>query len=389
MQHRHASRRFIWLALPIVLLLVGLGAYLLITSMVDLSGVVGGGEEASLQLPAGFTAEVFASGLNGPRFITFGPDGVLYVADRGANRIVTLPDADGDGTADSTVVFADGLNSPHSLVFHEGALYVGVPSGVIRLEDGDGDGTAESQTAVVDSLPPSGIHSTRTVAFLPDGRMVVAVGSSCNVCDEADERRAAVVVYDGADGGGERLFAAGLRNAVGLTIHPETGELWATNNGRDLLGDDLPPDSVYIVREGLDYGWPRCHAGDLPDPDFGGESGCTGVEQPVVDIQAHSAPLGLAFYTGTAFPADYQGDLFIALHGSWNRSEPTGYKVVRLPLNGSEAAGPLEDFAVGWLDEASGEAGGRPVGLAVGPDGALYISDDKGGYIYRIIYTGS
>ena len=387
MQHRHVSRRFVLPALLIVLLLLALGAYLLITSMVDISGVVGGGGEASLQLPPGFTADVFASGLNGPRFITFSPDGVLYVAERGADRIVALPDTNGDGTADSTVVFADGLNSPHSLVFHEGTLYVGVPSGVIRLQDNDGDGAAETQTAVVDTLPASGVHSTRTVAFLPDGRMVVSVGSSCNVCNEEDERRAAVVVYDGADGGGERLFAGGLRNAVGLAIHPETGQLWATNNGRDLMGDNLPPDSVYIVQEGLDYGWPRCHAGLLPDPDFGGVNGCDGVTQPVADIQAHSAPLGLAFYTGTAFPANYQGDLFIALHGSWNRSEPTGYKVVRLPLDGSTAAGPLEDFATGWLGDGAGEASGRPVGLAVGLDGALYVSDDKGGYIYRITYS--
>lgn len=387
MQHHLASRRFILLALPIVLLLLALGGYLLITSVVNLSGVIGRGAEADLQLPPGFTADIFASNLNAPRFITFSPDGVLYVAERGADRIVALPDSDGDGTADSTIVFADGLNNPHSLVFHEGALYVGVPSGVVRLQDNDGDGTAETQTAIVDTLPPSGVHSTRTVAFLPDGRMVVSVGSSCNVCNEEDERRAAVVVYNGANGSGERLFAGGLRNAVGLAIHPETGELWATNNGRDLLGDDLPPDSIYIVQEGLDYGWPHCHAGRLPDPDFGGANGCNGVAQPVADIQAHSAPLGLVFYTGTAFPAGYQGDLFIALHGSWNRSEPTGYKVVRLPLNGNLAAGPLEDFAVGWLNEGSGEASGRPVGLAVGPDGALYISDDKGGYIYRITYS--
>jgi glucose/arabinose dehydrogenase len=163
--------------------------------------------------------------------------------------------------------------------------------------------------------------------------------------------------------------------------------LWSTNNGRDLMGDDLPPDTIDIVQDGADYGWPRCHSGRLPDPQFGGDNGCAGVEPPIAEIQAHSAPLGLVFYTGTAFPAEYQGDLFIALHGSWNRSEPTGYKVVRLPLDGSQPTGPLEDFATGWLDESSEGGSGRPVGLAVGPDGALYVSDDKSGYIYRLSYT--
>lgn len=386
MQNRHIPTRVLPLAFLIVLLLLALGAYLFVSRLVDVSGIVGGGGEVTLQLPAGFSANVFASGLDSPRFIAFDPAGTLYVAERGAGRVVALPDANGDGTADSTQTFADGLGSPHSLVYYEGAWYVGVPSGVIQLIDSDGDGTADSQTAVVDSLPSTGVHSTRTVAFLPDGRMVVSVGSSCNVCNEEDSRRAAVVIYDGANGGGERVFAVGLRNAVGLTIHPETGELWATNNGRDLMGDDLPPDTIHIVRDGVDYGWPRCHSGRLPDPQFGGDNACSGVEPPIAEIQAHSAPLGLVFYSGSAFPAEYQGDLFIALHGSWNRSEPTGYKVVRLPLDGNQPTGPLEDFATGWLDESSEEGSGRPVGLAVGPDGALYVSDDKGGFIYRIVY---
>jgi glucose/arabinose dehydrogenase len=216
--------------------------------------------------------------------------------------------------------------------------------------------------------------------------MVVSVGSSCNVCVEDDPRRAAVLIYTGADAKGERVFARGLRNAVGLAVHPITGELWATNNGRDLMGDDLPPEAIYIVRDGLDYGWPRCHNGTIVDPDHGGADACQGVAVPVVNMQAHSAPLGLAFYTGTAFPPAYRGDLFIAFHGSWNRSEPTGYEVVRLPLDGNRPRGPLEDFATGWLDAARRTASGRPVGLAVGPDGALYVSDDKAGMIYRISY---
>lgn len=341
---------------------------------------------SSIDVPAGFKVNLYATGLKGPRFIRFGPDGVLYVAERGAGRIVALADRNGDGSAESLQIFADRLDKPHSLVFHQGAWYVGVPRGVIRLADRDGDGVAERREVLIDNYPTGG-HHTRTVEFLPDGRMVVSVGSSCNVCIEKDPRRAAVLIYNGPDARGERVFAKGLRNAVGLAVHPATGELWATNNGRDLMGDDMPPEAVYIVRDGLDYGWPRCHNGTIVDPDFGSPGACNGVAAPVIDMQAHSAPLGMVFYTGTAFPPEYRGDLFMAFHGSWNRSVPTGYKVVRLPLDGSRPRAPLEDFATGWLDAEERSAAGRPVGLAVGPDGALYVSDDKAGMIYRISYA--
>ncbi|MDH4007858.1 MAG: PQQ-dependent sugar dehydrogenase [Desulfuromonadales bacterium] len=197
-----------------------------------------------------------------------------------------------------------------------------------------------------------------------------------------------MVVYDGPRATSERVFARGLRNAVGLAVHPATGELWATNNGRDMLGDELPPEALYIVRDGLDYGWPRCHNATIEDPDFGGPGSCVDVAAPVVNMQAHSAPLGLVFYTGKTFPEEYRGDLFIAFHGSWNRSVSTGYKIVRLQLDGSRPKGPVEDFATGWLNEQEQSASGRPVGLAVGPEVALYVSDDKAGMIYRISYKG-
>ena len=374
--------------LSVVVVVAGILLYRAVSSRANFRPVIGGGGETEVTVPAGFEANVFASGLSNPRFIAFGPDGVLYVADRGNGRIVALPDVDGDGVADGEVVLAEDLDQPHSLVYHEGSWYVGVPSGVVRLQDTDGDGAADEWQTIVDDLPTDGSHRTRTVEFLPDGRMVVSVGSSCNVCEEEDPRRAAVVVYDGPGGGGERIFASGLRNAVGLAVHPETGELWATNNGRDLMGDDVPPETVYIVKEGLDYGWPRCHSGDVIDPEFGGPDACQDVAQPVVQMQAHSAPLGLAFYTGREFPSEYWGDLFIAFHGSWNRTVPTGYNVVRLPLRGGEPQGPVEEFAGGWLDLEANNASGRPVGLAVGPDGSLYVSDDKGGFIYRISYHG-
>lgn len=383
------KQRNFWLwfvAIVVILLLVGGGIlYSSLRRQVNLAGMAAGGETA-VQLPDGFTAQIFARGLNGPRFITFSPEGVLHAADRGNDRIVALPDGDGDGRADEARVVAENLDSPHSLVFHEGDLYAGVPSGVIRLADRDGDGRFEERTTLIDDYPTGG-HSTRTVIFLPDGRMAVSVGSSCNVCEEEDPRRAAVVIYDGPEATGERVLAGGLRNAVGLALHPDTGEIWATNNGRDMMGDDLPPETIEVLGEGTDHGWPRCHSGRIEDPDYGYPGACDGVTPPLAEMQAHSAPLGLAFYTGDSFPAEYQGDLFIAFHGSWNRSLPTGYKVVRLPLDGRTPTGPVQDFATGWLDEASGQVSGRPVGLAVGPDGALYVSDDSGGMIYRISYS--
>jgi glucose/arabinose dehydrogenase len=386
-----SRRRWIFVVVAAVLLVGCVAVFRFVLGQANFRPSIGEGGVAEVTVPPGFEVAVFAEGLNGPRFIAFGPDGVLYAADRGNGRIVALPDEDGDGTADEIREFATGLNRPHSLVYHQGAWYIGVQNGVVRLVDEDGDGTADMQEQVV-SLPSDGSHTTKTVEFLPDGRMVVSVGSTCNVCEEDDPRRAAVLVYDDENGTGESIFATGLRNAVGLAVHPATGELWATNNGRDLMGDDLPPENVYIVREGLDYGWPRCHSGDVIDPDFGGPDACAGVEPPVTEMQAHSAPLGMVFYTGqdaeNPFPQEYWGDLFVALHGSWNRSVPTGYKVVRLPLDGSEPSGLVVDFAVGWLDEETDEASGRPVGLAVGPDGTLYVSDDKGGFVYRIYYEG-
>ena len=370
-----------------LLCLAGALVYQIIGRQINFFGLIGGGSVADVVVPPGFAVHIFAEGLDGPRFMALGPDGVLYVADRGNSRIVALPDDNGDGTADSIRVFADNLNGVHSLAFYEGAWYAGIPSGVVRLQDTNGDGAADSLTTLIDDYPSGGQHSTRTVAFLSDGRMVVSIGSSCNNCEEEDPRRAAILVYEGPEANGERLFASGLRNAVGLAIHPETGELWATDNGRDLMGDDVPPDTVRIIDQGADYGWPYCHSGRIPDPDLGFPGACDDIEPPLAEIQAHSAALGLVFYDGTLFPAEYQGDLFIAYHGSWNRSEPTGYKVVRLPLDGSQPAGPIEDFATGWLKEDD-TADGRPVGVAVGSDGALYVSDDKGGFVYRINYTG-
>ena len=342
--------------------------------------------EQPISLPPGFAISVYASGLNDPRMMAIGPDGALYLAERGAGRIVRLPDRDEDGVADGIEAIGVDLASPSSLAFYQdGSLYVGETRRVIRLSQPDGDGAYQQRDVVVDGLPAGG-HNTRTVLFSPDwADLFVSVGSSCNVCDEEDPRRAAIVRY-APDGSGEQIYAAGLRNAVGITFRPGVDELWASNNGRDMLGDDLPPDTVQLVRQGDDFGWPRCHSGRISDPEFGGPGACEGVAPPAVELQAHSAPLGLTFYSGEQFPAEYRGDLFVAYHGSWNRSVPTGYKVVRIPMEGG-LPGSVQDFAGGWLG-ADGSAWGRPVDVITAPDGSLFVSDDAGGKVYRIFYVG-
>jgi glucose/arabinose dehydrogenase len=315
--------------------------------------------------------------------MAIGPDGALYVAERGANRIVRLPDLDADGNADRVDVVAGELSAPSSPAFHpDGSLYVGETARILRLSKPDAQGVFQERQVIVRGLPVEG-HNTRTVLVSPDGKhLFVSIGSSCNVCDEEDPRRASIVRYN-PDGSGEQIYASGLRNAVGITFRPGTDELWATNNGRDMLGDDLPPETINLVQAGDDFGWPRCHAGRIIDPDYGSEQGCQGVASPAVEMQAHSAPLGLAFYTGEQFPEEYRGDLFVAFHGSWNRSVPTGYKVVRIPIE-DDKPGPVQDFAVGWLSD--GSTWGRPVDVITAPDGSLFISDDGGGIIYRIFY---
>jgi glucose/arabinose dehydrogenase len=337
-------------------------------------------QEGAVRLPPGFRMETFASGLGAPRFMAVSPSGDLFVSIPSRGQVVALPDRDGNGQADRTVVFADGLNRPHGLAFHQGFLYVAETGAVLRFPYRPGDLAGAKPAVVVPDLPKGSGHWTRTIAFGPDGKLYVSVGSSCNVCEDADARRAAILQFN-PDGTGGRVFARGIRNAVGIAFHSKTGELWATNNGRDWLGDDFPPETLLVVRGGAHYGWPYCNGKRVPDPDFGRPDFCKTVALPTVEIQAHSAPLGLAFYAGEAFPAEYRGDLFVALHGSWNRSAPTGYKVIRIPIRDGKPGAP-QDFATGWLQGA--RAWGRPVDVITGRDGALYVSDDRAGVIYRI-----
>ncbi len=337
-------------------------------------------EGHDLFLKPGFHITAFAQGLPGVRYLTLGPGNVVYASLTRGGTIVRLPDANHDGVADSAITVASGLHQPFGIAFRGDTMYVGETDALDRFTPG---ATTPQKLA---SLPGGGGHSTRTVVVGPDNKLYVAIGSSCNVCEEADPRRAAVVTYN-PDGTGEHLFARGLRNSVGLAFNPTTHELWANNNDRDNLGDDLPPEHVNILKDGKYYGWPQCYLPGKPNPEYP-DANCATVEPPAITIQAHSAPLGLAFYTGTMFPAEYRGDAIMTLHGSWNRSVPTGAKVVRVRIQNGKATG-VEDFITGWLPPGAASTSGRwgrPVSPLVLPDGSLLISDDDGGKVWRVTY---
>jgi glucose/arabinose dehydrogenase len=331
----------------------------------------------TLYLRPGFRIGVFAENVGGVRNIVLGPGGAVYAAREGAGRIVKLVDANGDGVAESVTDVATGLDGPFGIAFRGDTMYVGEETRIVRVVPGN-----PAPQPVVTGLPGGPGHSTRTVVFGPDGNMYVSVGSSCNVCVETNPRRAAVTRFN-ADGTGEHRFATGLRNSVGLAFHPTTGELWATNNDRDNLGDDVPPEHLNILKDGKWYGWPGCWLPGQNNPEYPSVD-CSTVEPPAITFQAHSAPLGLGFYTGTAFPAQFQGDLFIAYHGSWNRSVPTGAKVVHVNVQNGKPVS-IEDFVVGW-QLGNGSRWGRPVAVVSLPDGSLLISDDSAGRIWRVSY---
>lgn len=346
-----------------------------------------------MNLPEGFTISVFVAGLSSPRFFAFNEEGAMFIADKGSGKVVVVVDSDNDGIADNVTDIDMNLDTPHSVFYFEGDLYVGEQTEITVYRNVTTDGSYTVKQVLVDNLPKGG-HSTRTVVIGPDRKMYVSIGSSCNVCEETDSRRAAVVRYN-LDGTGEEIFAQGLRNSVGFIFHyhndPQDYQIWSVNNGRDLIGDDIPPEEVNIIEKGKHYGWPYCYGEGIANPEYPEkESFCKNETVfPVYKMQAHSAPLGLSFvpsestYQVMLFPSVMQNDLFIAFHGSWNRTVPTGYKVVRIDT--SNSGSQTVNFITGWLDE-NGEVWGRPVGIGFDQNGVMYISDDKAGAIYRVVY---
>ena len=341
--------------------------------------------DGRLRVPSGFKVDYFARNLRGVRFMALGPDKAVYASQPGANRVVRLVDADRDGAADSVITAVDqGLNQPHGLAFHNGWLYIANTDGVVRVRLGP-DGRAAGAPEQLNHYSGGGSHWSRTIIFGPDGAMYVAIGSSCNVCIERDSDRAAVMRYD-ENGKNGRLFARGLRNAVGLAVHPDTKEIWASQHERDMLLPDwenLPPEEINILRAGGDYGWPYCHSDRVPNPEYHDRARCNRTIPPALKMQAHSAPMGLAFLKdATQFPAQYRGDALLAFHGSWNRRVPTGAKVVRIRVRDGRPIG-YEDFVTGW-QRPDGGRWGRPVDVLVYKDGSVLISDDSGGAIFRV-----
>ncbi len=332
----------------------------------------------------GLSVALYADGLPNARFLRFTPGGHLLVSLPRSGRIVLLEaDGDGDGRPDGRRVLLSGLNRPHGMDFRGEWLYVGETGAVGRVRFDAGAATTRgSLERVVTDLPAGGNHWTRTVRFGPDGWLYVSIGSTCNVCEERDPRRASLVRYR-PDGTGEEIFATGLRNTVGFDWHPETGELYGTDNGRDLLGDDYPPCELNRIVRGGFYGWPYANGDNDPDPDLGAghEDAIASALAPVHGFRAHNAPLGMTFVHGPDAPAAYRGAAIVALHGSWNRTRKDGYKVVSLHW---QPDGRIEerDFLVGFLEDEN--VIGRPVDVAQGPDGAIYVSDDYSGSVYRV-----
>jgi glucose/arabinose dehydrogenase len=343
---------------------------------------------ARLKLPPGFHIAVFANAGH-PREMAFSPGGVLLITNVYDGIVQAFPDPTHSGQAERAVTVLSDLNAPHGIAFHNGKLYVAEVNAIRRYDWDEAKLRASNGQKITDLPGSGGGHLTRTILFT-NGKMYVAVGSSCNACVEDDQRRGAVSEFN-EDGSGERIFASGLRNAVGLAVNPRTNTIWTTDNGRDFMGENVPPEEINdLGANGGNAGWPYCYGNGVPDRSVSKDYDCSKTIAPKVEMQAHSAPLGLVFYNANMFPGEYRGNLFVTFHGSYNRSVPTGYKVVRIKFNDKgEPEGPPEDFISGWLRPGETRKGvwmGRPVGVIVGPEGALYVTDDSSGVVYRVTW---
>lgn len=344
-----------------------------------------------LQLPKGFSIALYAEKVPGARSMTLAPDGTLFVGTRAQNGAVyAVVDANGDRKADDVVTIASGLNTPNGVAFRDGSLYVAELNRVIRFDrvlDAVKARSTLAPTVLNDKLPSDRAHGWKYLAFGPDGLLYLQIGAPCNICDKGDPY--ATILRMKPDGSGTEIFAKGVRNSVGLAWHPDTKALWFTDNGRDMLGDEQPNDELNRAsKPGLHFGYPYCHEGSIADPEFGKDKSCADYEAPAQRLGPHVAALGLKFYDGAMFPAEYRKQLFIAQHGSWNRSAQaghTGYRIMVARIDGDKVVG-YEKFADGWLQGR--QAWGRPVDLLVLPDGSLLVSDDTASVIYRITYRG-
>jgi glucose/arabinose dehydrogenase len=340
-----------------------------------------GPRTVTLWVAPGFDIGVAASDVANARVIVQAPTGELVVSQMFESRVSRLADRDGDRVFEERSTILDDLDVPHGLAFVGEVLYVATTDQILRLDPWwDGD-----SARVVAALPGEGKHVTRTLSLGPDGNLYVSIGSSCDACVEEDARRASILRFH-PDGGVLEPVASGIRNAVGMTWSPYDGRLWVTENGRNDLGDEIPPDEIDVVRVGADYGWPDCYGDRLPVDAQVPPERCADTEPPVVLLPAHIAPLGLTFYESEGLPGDYRGSLLVALHGSAERSDPVGYELARVPFQDGQPQEP-RTFVRGWL--VNDDSWGRPMDPFVAQDGTIYLSDDKGGVVYRIRPSGT
>jgi glucose/arabinose dehydrogenase len=337
-----------------------------------------------IRLPAGFEISLDANVPNA-RSITLGSEGSLFIGTLRAGKVYAVRNPAASNGSGKVIALAEGLNMPNGVAFHDGALYVAEVNRVLRYDNIESHLENPPRPKVInDSFPKDRAHGWKFIAFGPDGLLYVPVGAPCNIC-EPDPNRYGLISRMKADGSGAEVFAQGIRNTAGFDWHPATKELWFTDNGRDEMGDNIPPDELnHAPKKGLDFGYPYCHGGDIPDDRYGKKRPCSDFTPPAQKLGPHVAALGMRFYTGSMFPAEYRNQIFIAEHGSWNRSTPIGYRITLVRLENNRAVS-YKPFAEGWLQGS--KAWGRPVDVLVMPDGSLLVSDDEAGAIYRISYN--
>lgn len=377
-----SRKRWIFLSVAIVLALIAAAGYCRWTGQVPaplLEILV-----RRIQLPPGFKIELYATGVPNARSLALGAGGTVFVGSKRAGNVYALTAGGRHDKAGEVITIARGLQEPNGVAFHDGSLYVAEVSRVLRYDAIEAQLKNPPAPVVVSTdLPLHNQHEWRYIRFGPDGWLYVGVGAPCNVCESADKRVASILRMR-PDGSGMEAYALGVRNSVGFDWQPESQEMWFTDNGRDNMGDDIPPDELnYAPRAGMNFGFPYCHGKDIPDPQFGREHSCAEFVPPAWSLPAHVAAIGMRFYTGDMFPEEYRGGIFIAEHGSWNRSVPIGYRLSRVELDGDRAV-KYEPFAQGWT--MGGMHWGRPVDVLVMPDGALLVSDDYAGVVYRFSY---
>lgn len=337
-----------------------------------------------IKLPPGFKIEIYAQNVENARQMVRGEKGTIFVGSKRAGKVWALTDADGDQRAEQVRLIAEKLTLPSGVEFKDGALYVGAVDRILRYDDIESRLDKPPEPVVVTAaLPDKTHHGWKYLRFGPDGKLYIPIGLPCNICDE---QGFGLIRRMNPDGSHLETYAHGVRNSVGLAFHPENDQLWFTDNGRDMLGDDMPADELnHAPKMGMHFGIPYCHQGDLLDVEFGVGKNCADYTPPVAKLDPHVAALGLAFYTGNMFPAEYQNRLFVSQHGSWNRSQKVGYRILVLDVQSDGKVTNKQVFASGWLQGQ--ESWGRPNDVLVMPDGALLVSDDQAGVIYRISYS--